>query len=172
LAGRCSWRGAGLVLEQFRGAGIPDQQHLRLVALAGGAQGAEHQLRRVAAEIARLEGGVGDRRAVIVALDHGEQQVRVGVALRRVQHQVHTAHGVRDADGADVRRSFVGPERQLHAPQTSSELRLAQQRTAEQAGEVAGLLEALDRAEDQLDGPLRAQSLGLQRVGDARGRRP
>jgi hypothetical protein len=34
-------------------------------------------------------------------------------------------------------------------------------------GEIAGLLEALDGAEDQLDGPLGAQPLGLQRVGDA-----
>src|SRR5260364_269988 len=44
---------------------------------------------------------------------------------------------------------------------------LAQQRPREQLGEIAGLLETLDRREDQLDRPLRREPLGLQRIGQA-----
>ena len=48
------------------------------------------------------------------ALDHGEQQVGVGVALGRVQDEVDALHGGGDAHGADVGRAFVGPEGELH----------------------------------------------------------
>ena len=48
------------------------------------------------------------------ALDHGDQQVRIGVALRRMQHEVHAPHAGRDPHRAHMRRTFVGPERELH----------------------------------------------------------
>jgi hypothetical protein len=105
---------AGLILQQFRGAGVSHQQHLRLVTLAGVAQRFQDQVGGITAEIPCLECGVGNRDALTFALDHGEQQVGVGVTLGRVQHQVHATHGVGDADGADMRRAFVSPERQLH----------------------------------------------------------
>jgi assimilatory nitrate reductase catalytic subunit len=54
------------------------------------------------------------KRAPGQALDHREQQIGVGVALRRVQHVVHVAQRGGHAHGADVRRAFVGPQGQLH----------------------------------------------------------
>jgi len=74
-----------------------------------------HQLRGVAAQVARLERGVGDRRAAVLPLDHREQQVGVGIALRRVQHVVHPAHGCGDPHRPHVGRAFVGPEGEFHA---------------------------------------------------------
>ena len=94
---------AGIVLDQLGGAGRADQHRLRLEALVGLARGGLEQLGRVAAEVARLEGRVGDRRTLAAALDHREQQVGVGVALRRVQHVVHALH--RGGDRASRRRA-------------------------------------------------------------------
>ena len=105
---------AGIVLDQLGGAGRADQHRLRLEALVGVARRGLEQLGRVAAEVARLEGRVGDRRALGAALDHREQQVGVGVALRRVQHVVHALHRGGDAHRADMRRAFVGPDGELH----------------------------------------------------------
>ena len=45
-------QGPGLVLQQFGGAGIADQKHLGLFALAGGAQGRQHQIGGIAAQVA------------------------------------------------------------------------------------------------------------------------
>ena len=42
------------------------------------------------------------------------------VALRCVQHVVQVAHRGGDAHGTDVRRSFVGPERELHRVQAAA----------------------------------------------------
>ena len=107
-------QGAGLVLDQFGGAALTHQQGLGLEALHGVGDRALDQLGGVTAEIAGLEGGVGDGRAAITPLDHREQQVGVGVALRRVQHIVHPFHRGGDAHRTDVGRAFVGPERQFH----------------------------------------------------------
>jgi hypothetical protein len=97
-----------LVLDQLRGAALADQQRGRAEALVGVAHRLAHQVRRVAAEVARLEGRVRDRRAAVVPLDHREQQVGVRVALRRVEHVVDVAHRRRHAHRADVRRpSYV-----------------------------------------------------------------
>jgi hypothetical protein len=104
----------GVVLDELGGAGRADDHRLRLESLVGLAGRGLEQLGGVAAQVARLEGGVGDRRAARQPLDHREQQVGVGVALRRVQHVVQLAHRGRDPHRADVRRSFVGPERELH----------------------------------------------------------
>jgi hypothetical protein len=56
-----------IVLDQLGRARRADQQRLRLEALAGLARGGLEQLGGVAAEVARLEGGVGDRRALVAA---------------------------------------------------------------------------------------------------------
>ena len=105
---------ARVVLDQLGGAGRTHQHRRRLEALERIERGGLEQLGGVATQVARLEGGVGDRRALVAALDHREQQVGVGVALRRVQHVVHVLHRGGDAHRADVRRAFVSPERQLH----------------------------------------------------------
>ncbi len=43
----------------------------------------------------------------------------------------------------------------------------AVQRAREEFGQVAGLVEAVDRREDQLDRPLGREALGLERIGEA-----
>ena len=101
-------------MNQLGGARRADHHGLRLEALKGVARGGFEQLRGVAAQVARLEGGVGDRRALGQALNHGEQQVSVGVALRCVQHVMHTFHRGGDAHGTDVRWAFVSPQGELH----------------------------------------------------------
>ena len=100
---------AGVVLDQLRRAACAHQHQVGLEAVVGVAGGGLEQLRGVPAEVARLERGVGHGRAGLPALDHGEQQVGVGVALRRVQHVVDAPHRRRDSHGAHVRRAFVGP---------------------------------------------------------------
>jgi len=72
------------------------------------------QLGGVASEIACLERGVSDGRAARQTFDHGEQQIRVSVTLRGVQHIVHIRHGSGHTHGTDVWRSFVCPEGELH----------------------------------------------------------
>jgi hypothetical protein len=51
---------------------------------------------------------------MVAPLDHGEEQVGVGVALRRVQDVVQALHGRGDAHGADMGRALVCPDGQLH----------------------------------------------------------
>ena len=105
---------AGIVLDQLGGAGGADDHRLGLEALVGVARGGLEQFGGVAAEVAGLEGGVGHRRAVVAPLDHGEQQVGVGVALRGVQNVVNPLHRRRHPHGADVGRSLIGPDAELH----------------------------------------------------------
>ena len=109
----------GVVLDQLGGAGRADDDRLGPEALVGVAAGVLEELRRVRAEVAGLEGGVGDGRTPVAPLDHGEQQVRVGVALRRVKHVVQPAHRGGDAHRADMRRALVCPDRELHSAASS-----------------------------------------------------
>ena len=108
--GQAAW----IVLDQLGGAGRAHQHGRRIEARHGLAGRVFEEFGRVAAQITRLEGGVGDGRAARQALDHGEQQVGVGVALWGVQHVVHIRHGGGHAHRAHMGRSFVSPERQLH----------------------------------------------------------
>ena len=105
---------AGLVLQQFGRARLADQHRLRLVALVGFGDGGLDHVGGAAAEVARLERGVAHRRTLVLALDHREQQVGVGIALRCMQHVVHVAHRGSDAHRADMRGAFIGPQGQLH----------------------------------------------------------
>ena len=116
---------AGIVLDQFRGAGGADQHRLRLEPLIRVARRGLEQFGGIAAEIARLEGRVGHRAAASPPLDHGEQQVGVGVALRRMQHVMHALHRGRDAHRADMGRAFIGPERELHRERSDRQPRAA-----------------------------------------------
>ena len=59
---QCPSQTTGIVLNQFGGAGRTNQQGLRLEALVGFFRSVLEQLCRVAAKIAGLERGVGDRR--------------------------------------------------------------------------------------------------------------
>jgi hypothetical protein len=54
--------------------------------------------------------------------------------------------------------SFIGLDFQQRA---------AAQRTGEEPGEIARLLEAVDRAEQQLDRPFRRRPFGFERIGEA-----
>ena len=103
-----------VVLNQLRRAGRAHQHGRRIEARHGLAGRVFEEFSRVTAQITRLEGGVSDGRAARQALDHGEQQVGVGVALGGVQHVVHIRHGGGHAHRAHMGRSFVSPERQLH----------------------------------------------------------
>ena len=114
---------AGLVLDELGRARLAHEKGPGLESLECLAQGADDEIRGVATEVARLERGVGHGRPPPVALDHREQEIRVGVALRRVQHVVDAVHGVRDAHRPDVRRSLVGPDRELHDQTASRSLR-------------------------------------------------
>ncbi len=62
-------------------------------------------------QVTGLERGVGHRRARRTALDHGEEQIRIGVALGGVQHIMQALHRGGDPHGADMGRSLVGPHR-------------------------------------------------------------
>jgi hypothetical protein len=110
---------ARVVLNQFGGARGADQHGRRLEPFIGLAHGALKKARRIAAQIPRLEGRIGHGRAARQPLDHGEQQIGVGIALRCVQHVVHVLHGRRDPHGAHMGRSFVGPDGELHGYATS-----------------------------------------------------
>ena len=110
-----------VVLNQLGGAGGAHQHGVRFETCVGMGHGVFEQLCGVAAQVTCLEGGVGDRRAFVAALDHGEQQVGVGVALRCMQHVVHVLHGRGDAHRTNVGWAFVCPERELHVvPQATS----------------------------------------------------
>ena len=105
---------ARIVLNQLGGARSTHQHGLGRKPVVRVFHGGFEQLCRIATEVTRLEGGVGHRRAAGQALDHGEQQVGVGVALGCVHHVMHIRHGRGHAHGADVRRAFVCPECELH----------------------------------------------------------
>ena len=109
-----------VVLDQFGRAGRTDDQRLGLETGDGIGAGGLEQRGGVAAQIAGLKGGIGDRRAVVAAFDHGEQKVGIGVALRGVQHVVQTLHRGRHAHRADMRWAFIGPESQLHSAASSA----------------------------------------------------
>ena len=69
----------------------------------------------VFAQIASLKGGVSHGGALVTPLNHGEEQVGIGVALRRMQDIVKPLHGGCDAHGTHMRWALVGPDRELHA---------------------------------------------------------
>ena len=116
-------RGFAVVAEEVRALAMRSAEAaIGLEALVGITHRLLHQFGGIAAEVTRLERRIRDRRALITPLDHGEEQIGVGVALRSVQHVVHTAHRGRNAHRADVRRAFVGPEREFHGPYTASRL--------------------------------------------------
>ena len=107
---------------------------------------------------------------LVAPLDHREQQVGVGVALRRVQHVVHALHRGGDAHRADVRRAFVGPDGELH--RLDHQPCAAHERAREQFGEVAGLLVALDRREHAVRSTTWSSCPRLRADWRGRGRRP
>ena len=109
-------KASGLVLQQLRSAGLPYYENSGIEAPHRFARGFDDQVGRIAPEVTSLKRGVGNRGSTIRTLDHGKQQIGVGVALRGVQKVVHTLHGRDDAHRAYMRRPFIGPERQFHAP--------------------------------------------------------
>ena len=105
---------ARVILNQFGRTGGTHQHGFGGKTLEGLPGRSLEKLCGVAPEISRLKGGVGDGRALLQALDHGEQQVGIGVALGCMQHIVHAFHRRGNAHRPHVRRSFVSPERELH----------------------------------------------------------
>ena len=114
---------ARIILNQLGRAGGADDHRLRLEARVGGGDRILEDRRGVAAEILSLEGRVGNRRALGAPLDHREEQVGIGVALGGVQHVVQPLHRGGDPHGADMRRSLIGPDGELHGRYTSSRAR-------------------------------------------------
>ncbi len=110
---------AGVVLDQLGGAGRTDDHRLGAEALIGVARRRPEQVRGVGAEVARLEGGIGDGRALGAPLDHREEQVRIGVALRGMQDVVQPLHSRCHAHRADMGRAFICPDGQLHSAASS-----------------------------------------------------
>ena len=156
--GEAAW----IVLEELGGARGADDDGFRGEAVVSLAYCGLEQLRRVGAEIARLERRICHRGARAAAFDHGKQQIRVRVALRGVQHVVQAPHRCRDPHRADVRRSFVCPKREVH--RLDLQQVAANKRPREEFGEIARLLITLDRREDELDRPLGREALRLQRI--------
>lgn len=152
-----------IVLDQFPGAGGADEHGGRPEALIGVERGALEQIGGVATEIARLEGGVGHRRALAAPLDHGEEQVSIGVALRGVQDVMHVGHRGGDPHRADMRGAFIGPDGELHG-YTSSAARRFNGRANSSARSPAC---SKPWGEDELDRPFGRQALRLQRIGEA-----
>ncbi len=152
-----------IILQQFRGAGSCNYDRLRTEALISIADRCLKQLRRIGAEISRLERRIGDRRALAAPLDHREQEICIGVALRGMQNEVDSHHTRHDADGPDVRRTFICPKGEVHG--LDLQRFTPAERPREEFGEVARLLVALGRREQQFDRPLCRQALGFQRIG-------
>ena len=105
----------GVVLDELGGAGGTDHDGLGPEAFVGVAAGVLEELSGISAEVASLEGRVGDGRAGAAALDHGKEEVGVGIALGRVQDEVQAAHRGGDPHGAHMRRPLVGPDGELHS---------------------------------------------------------
>ena len=103
-----------IILDQFSRAAGTDDHRLRLEPIIGVARRRLEQFSGVLAQIAGLKGGVGDGRTMIPPLDHREEQISIGIALRRVQHIMQVAHAGGDAHSPDVGRAFICPDRQLH----------------------------------------------------------
>ena len=106
---------ARVILNQLGGAGRTHQHGLWRKALEGLAGRIFEEFGGIAAQIARLESGVGHRRAFLQALNHRKEQVCIRVALGRMQHVMHAFHGRGNTHGAYMGRSFVSPQGQLHA---------------------------------------------------------
>ena len=105
---------AGVVLNQLGRAGRTHHHGPWREALVGLARSGLEQLGRVTAEVARLKSGVGHRRPARQPLDHGKQQVGVGVALGSVQHVMHIRQGGGHPHRAHMGGALVSPQRQLH----------------------------------------------------------
>ena len=105
---------AGIVLNEFCGAGGPDDHRFWLETVIGSLTGGLEEIGGVGPKVARLKRGVGDGRAVVAPLDHGKEQVGIGIALRCVQDVMQPLHRGCDAHRADMRRAFIGPKRELH----------------------------------------------------------
>ena len=168
--------GPGLILDQLRRAAFAHQQGIRLETIHGLAHMPLHEFGGVATQVAGLERGVGDGRSLPPPLDHREQEIGVGVALRCMEHVVHALHRCRDAHGPHMGRAFVGPECELHDSGVHRQIRghrlqprmnqfATAQRPGEQLRKVTGLVDAVNRTEHQLNRPFGGDSLCLQRIG-------
>ena len=125
---------ARIVLQQLCGAGRADQHHLGTEPLIGLAYRVFQQRRGVAAEVAGLERRVGDRRSFRAALDHREEKIGIGVALRRMQNIMDVAHRGGDPHRAHMGRPFICPQGQLHG--SNPEPSATRQRSRKKLGEV------------------------------------
>ena len=105
---------AGIVLDQLCRARGAHDDGFRLEPVIGVLRRGAEQVGGVAAQIAGLKGGVADRRALGPPFDHGEQEVRIGIALRGVQHVMQPLHRGGDTHGTDMGRAFICPDGQLH----------------------------------------------------------
>ncbi len=105
---------AGIILDQFGGAGGPHDHRLRGEAGKGIAGGVLEQVGGIGAKVTRLKAGIGDGRAVVAPFDHGEQKVGVSIALRGVQHVMQAGHAGGDTHGPHMGWAFICPDAELH----------------------------------------------------------
>ena len=73
-----------LILDQLGGTGFADEERAGFEALVRLPHRRHHEICGVPTQVSGLEGGVGHRRPRRPALDHREEEIGVGVALRGV----------------------------------------------------------------------------------------
>ena len=108
-------KATGVILNQLGSARGTDNHRLWLEALVSRPAGVSKKLSCIGPEIAGLKRRIGHRRPMVPALDHREEEIGIGVALRRVQNVMQAGHAGGDSHGADMRRAFICPDRQFHS---------------------------------------------------------
>ena len=103
-----------IILNQLCRARSADQHGFRLEAGIGIARRFHEKLGGVAAQVARLESCPCHGRALFPPFDHGEKQISIGIALRRMQHIMHALHRGCDTHRPHMRRPFISPDGKLH----------------------------------------------------------
>ena len=103
-----------IILDQLCRTGSADQHGFRLETGIGIARCFHEKLGGIAAQVARLESCPCHGRALFPPFDHGEKQISIGIALRRMQHIMHALHRGSDTHRPHMRRPFIGPDGKLH----------------------------------------------------------
>ena len=105
-------------MDQFSRAGGSNDNGLRLEPIIGILARLFEQARRICAQVPRLKCGVSHRWSVIAALDHREEQIGIGVTLRRMKNVMKLFHAGGNAHRANMGRAFICPNREFHSAAT------------------------------------------------------
>ena len=104
-----------IILNKFRRTRCANNHRFGLEAGIGIAGGVFEQVGGITTQIAGLKCCIGDRGPRIAALNHCEQQIGIGIALRRMKDVVQTLHARGDAHGPHMGRAFICPEGKFHS---------------------------------------------------------